>query len=142
MNNTDLYFVNAVRQAYNAAVRQFLDMHMSLVCAPPGYAFVYGDSPVIYVNTTSLGYAVGLREGAMWGRDHTKQIVWPASRTTMIVLNWGPLPPGVLTPNKCVQLNQLQLRTTERYLGCHPDDDPSTLLGMPITVKEPRTSTA
>jgi hypothetical protein len=136
MNIADSFFVNAVRQLHNRAVEQFRCMHLSLVFAPPGYSFVYGDSPVIFTNNTAQGYKVGLREGAKWGREHTKQLVWPISRNTMSVLSWEPAAPRILTPRECVQLNQLQLRTTGRHLGCHPDDDPSALLGVQVTIRQ------
>jgi hypothetical protein len=142
IEKTNLHLVFAIRDQYNAIYAQFRQMHLALLHPAPGYGFVYGDTPVLYVNATPNGDTLGLREGAKWGKGHASQFIWPISRGAAIILQWEPPVPNQiwLKPEACVRLNQLQWRSTGRYIGCHPDDNPSKLLGTDITIKQPRRS--
>ena len=123
-------FLEAMKQLFMRLQLHFYRMRASLAVAPSGYGFVYGDSPVLYWD----GLKLGLRERAQWGR--ASEFFMPISRTHGLFLHWGTRASTVhLAPSECVKQNNLEWRATKRFLGCHPEDDPSVLLDRSIEVR-------
>ena len=110
IKETNLHFVIAMREVYNRTYAQFRQMNVGMMYAPDGYGFVYGDSPVLFINATKDGWLLGFKEGAKWGKGYAPQFIWPVSRKVLILLEWDDTKIFVIRQESCIRLNRMQWR--------------------------------
>jgi hypothetical protein len=127
LTSNGLFIQERTVHAYHFAKDHFAPLHVQFLHSHPRIDFVLGDTPLI-VGDRNL-FKVSIRERIALG--DAERIWMPVTRTCSMSL-WGPehnTPEDVrLTAAEVQKLNWLTWRAAERFVVCHPDQDPSRAL--------------